>query len=358
MDIETRFDYIKRQYGKEAETMWREIAKLPNFNTQYLINDKMFLCITNKGFMARAGYLGFGNNSFYDAIPNGIGTYKVKEKNSLWNENKTKHFSVGIDEKGSLFFDCESKEFLEDGFSPKQLEHERENFRFDESGNIIYSNESSMTQYLNNNIQRIIKTKSTSSYDKDTGIKYFEQTSNSEQRNNGKQIESFTSHLKSAELNSDFATVSTTESTANLVNGELVKNNSSQSTLYPGDYIPMDDFGMTSFLEQQGEKIELGTPEAEEKINEHRIKLAEGGLKNIGKLPIQLIEQLPTDIQRNISGYKEIIHQPNLSVSAYSMIYEAIMQHKNGPDKMSKMTKGIKESLGQQKETDIGQSLE
>ena len=58
MTIEDRLKYIKSEYGEDAEKMWRQIAQLPNFKEEFLTDDKLFMCITQRGFMSQNGNLG------------------------------------------------------------------------------------------------------------------------------------------------------------------------------------------------------------------------------------------------------------------------------------------------------------
>lgn len=354
MNIEDRFAYIKKEYGDGAERIWREIAKLPNFNYEYLTDDKIFLCITQRGFMFgyKASELGLYDTSFWRADFKGLEGEKIAVdviyKNALdineINVRGKRKFWIGIDKNGALTFEDDYKSVYPDGYTPKTSEHDYETIKINDEGNIEYSYESSGSEYISN-ITRNIKTKSVIKNDRATGIRLLQQQDVSTQIYEGRNLVDFKSNSTTSKLNPDFATVSYTFSNSNLMEGKITKNESTEVTLYSGGYIPMDDFNMRGFLEQPGEKVKLGTPEAEEKINAHRIKLAKGGLKNQGKLPIKMIEQLPDDIKGNINTAGQ-----DISISDYTQLYYEIMQRKDGPDEMRKMTRSIEHTLGKHSE--------
>ena len=354
MNIEDRFAYIKKEYGDVAEKIWREIAKLPNFNYEYLTDDKIFLCITQRGFMSsfKASELGLYDKSFWRADFKGLEGEKIAVdviyKNALdineINVKGKRKFGIGIDKNGALTFEDDYKSVYPDGYTPKISEHDYETIKINDEGNIEHSCESSRSEYISN-ITRNIKTKSVIKNDRATGIKLLQQQDASTQIYEGRNLVDFKSNSTTSKLNPDCATVSYTFSNSNLIEGKITKNESTEVTLYSGGYIPMDDFNMRGFLEQPGEKVKLGTPEAEEKINAHRIKLAKGGLKNEGKLPIKMIEQLPDDIKGNINTAGQ-----DISISDYTQLYYEIMQRKDGPNKMRKMTQSIEHTLGKHSE--------
>lgn len=354
MNIEDRFAYIKKEYGDAAERIWREIAKLPNFNYEYLTDDKIFLCITQRGFMSsfKASELGLYDKSFCRADFKGLEGEKIAvdviNKNALdineINVRGKRKFWIGIDKNGALTFEDDYKSVYPDGYTPKISEHDYETIKINDEGNIEHSYESSRSEYTSN-MTRNIKAKSVIKNDRATGIKLLQQQDASTQIYEGRNLVDFKSNSTTSKLNPDFATVSYTFSNSNLIGGKITKNESTEVTLYSGGYIPMDDFNMSGFLEQPGEKVKLGTPEAEEKINAHRIKLAKGGLKNQGKLPIKMIEQLPDDIKGNINTAGQ-----DISISDYTQLYYEIMQRKDGPDKMRKMTQSIEHTLGKHSE--------
>lgn len=354
MNIEDRFAYIKKEYGDVAEKIWREIAKLPNFNYEYLTDDKIFLCITQRGFMSsfKASELGLYDKSFCRADFKGLEGEKIAvdviNKNALdineINVRGKRKFWIGIDKNGALTFEDDYKSVYPDGYTQKISEHDYETIKINDEGNIEHSYESSRSEYTSN-MTRNIKAKSVIKNDRATGIKLLQQQDASTQIYEGRNLVDFKSNSTTSKLNPDFATVSYTFSNSNLIEGKITKNESTEVTLYSGGYIPMDDFNMRGFLEQPGEKVKLGTPEAEEKINAHRIKLAKGGLKNEGKLPIKMVEQLPDDIKVNINTDGQ-----DISISDYTQLYNQIMQHNDGPEKMRKMTQSIEHTLDKQSE--------
>lgn len=129
MNIEERFANIKKEYGDVAERIWREIVKLPNFNLEFLTDDKLFLCITQRGFMSRlkADRLGLEDKSFYKAYFKGLEEGRIAVdvgyagyKDSLAYESEKRKFWIGIDENGGLTFEENFEKVNPDGYSPKK----------------------------------------------------------------------------------------------------------------------------------------------------------------------------------------------------------------------------------------------
>lgn len=344
MTIEDRLKYIKSEYGEDAEKMWRQVAQLPNFKEEFLTDDKLFMCITQRGFMSQNGNLGLNDSSFYKVFFKGIKEgkiiYDVNEKNvSAWGKSRKQSFDISIDEQGRLVFEEHIEEFNPKDGIPRTRKHELETIGINNEGNIEYTGESEERQFTSETSTRIIKGKEASQYDRKTGIKTMQYSLTSEQRNKDGKVSYFEASSRTSKLNDDFATVTSTIGIAKLIDGEVKREQYSEVSLYDGEYIPMDDFSYHGFLERPGKLVTPETPESV--IEQHRIKLAEGGLKHVGKLPIEIIEQLPDDIKRNIQGYKENINKPEVSTLVYGQIYQAIMEHKEGPGQMREMTEKI-----------------
>ena len=360
MTLEDRLKYIRTEYGEDVENLWKQIAQLPNFKEELLTDDKLFMCITQRGLMSPHKRIGLVNRdnykSYFKGNKDGKITYTVSEVGSRFGEDREQSFCVSIDDDGYLVFEGNVERLDPKYGDILSSEHEIETIGINNEGNIEYLNESEERQKTSDTTIRIIKGKELSKYDRETGIKVMTTNLTSEERKRDGKVSYFDGLQKTSKLNPDYATVTSTTIHAELVDGEMKAKKYNEVYLYPGEYIPMDDFDLHGYLEKPGRV--LVTPETpKETIDQHRIKLAEEGLKHIGKLPIQLINQLPDDIKRNIQGYEKNMDKPEVSAFVYKQIYDSILEKKKGPEQMHRMTGRIQSNVPTKDNRKEGQDI-